>query len=444
MSARDRHPTSGGHAVVIGAGIAGLVAAQALAESFGQVTIIERDRLPDTARPRPGVPQGHHAHALAARGLLVLEELCPGLGRRLDAAGAPPVDFCREARHHWPAGVPEPVSSDVVIRPVSRPLLEILLREHVGARPEVRIMDGHQAGDLVGDAGAVTGVEVTPRGAGGRAMTMAADLVADASGRSSHLPGRLAAIGLPPPAEQRVDARVGYASRAYHIDPAAPPPWRALFETPDAPGRTRGCFALRIERDRLLITLQGAAGDHPGAEEDDFMAFMKSLRAGLADVVAGLEPATPIHRYRRSAGHRRLYHRLPSWPDGLIVLGDATCTLNPLYAQGMTVAALQARALGTMLRERPLASPGSAAAFQRRAMRISARPWWMSALADRAWTDSSPLVRAADAYLGACQRLAVADTAMFRDLAEVSNMLTGPAVLTRPRHLARLLRPRDR
>ncbi|GAA0917610.1 hypothetical protein [Nonomuraea longicatena] len=448
MSARSgRH----GHAVVIGAGVAGLATAQVLTDHFEQVTVVERDRLTADARPRPGVPQGRHAHALAARGRILLEDLFPGLGSELQRAGALPADFCRQARHHWPAGVPEPTASPVVIQPVSRPLLELTLREHLAALAEVHVIDGCAVTGLVGRPGEITGVCVTQRkGVGPRreqvdspSGLVRADLVVDASGRSSHLPGWLTDLGLPAPTELTTDARVGYASRAYHADPSRLPNWRALFETPRAPGRTRGCFALLIEDRRLLITLQGVAGDHPPYDEDGFGAFMTSLDSDLAEVVADLRPASGIHRYARSTTHNRLYHRVRPWPDGLIVLGDATVTFNPLYAQGMTVAAMAAHTLRDLLdRHRDISPRRLTAAYQRRLARATAWPWQMSVLADRAWTEPTLPVRAAVAYLGTCQDLAVEDTAMFVDLARVTNLLARPAVLLRPRHLVQALRHR--
>ncbi|TYB41837.1 FAD-dependent oxidoreductase [Actinomadura chibensis] len=429
----------GGHAVVIGAGIAGLAAARALSRAFTEVTVVERDRLPAEPRPRAGVPQGRHGHALAARGLRVLNELFPGLSSQLAAAGAPPADFCAQAEHLWPGGLLTATPSDVTIQPVSRPLLETVLRDRVQATDGVRVVEGRTVTGLVGDARRVTGVRLTRRGGG--AATLPASLVADASGRTSRLPGWLAAIGVPAPEETSVDAGVGYATRGYRAEPEAGPGWRALFEIPHAPRLPRGCFALRVEGDLLLVTLQGAAGDHPPADEDGFDRFMKSLRSDIAAVVAPLRPVSGVVRYARSTAVRRHYHRVRPWPDGLVVLGDAACTFNPLYAQGMTVAALEARALGELLgRPSDADLTGFSRVFQRRAGRITSWPWLMSSLADRAWSETTPLVTAAHRYLTTCQDLAVDDPAMFRDLARVTNMLSGPAPLFRPRNLERLLR----
>ena len=77
------------HAVVLGASMAGLLAARVLTDFYETVTVVERDWLPDGPVNRRGVPQGRHAHALLGRGSQILDELFPGFLDDLVAAGAP-------------------------------------------------------------------------------------------------------------------------------------------------------------------------------------------------------------------------------------------------------------------------------------------------------------------------------------------------------------------
>src|SRR5438309_3565268 len=79
----------GDQAVVLGASMGGLMAARVLSDAYERVTVVERDRLPEFSANRRGVPQGRHAHGLAARGAQILEELFPGLLDELVASGAP-------------------------------------------------------------------------------------------------------------------------------------------------------------------------------------------------------------------------------------------------------------------------------------------------------------------------------------------------------------------
>ena len=83
----------GAKAVVLGASMAGLLAARVLAEFYESVTVVERDELPDTAANRRGVPQGRHAHGLLGRGSLILGDLFPGFEDELVAAGVPAFDY---------------------------------------------------------------------------------------------------------------------------------------------------------------------------------------------------------------------------------------------------------------------------------------------------------------------------------------------------------------
>ncbi|UQI45858.1 hypothetical protein M1P56_16580 [Streptomyces sp. HU2014] len=436
------------HALVIGAGIAGLLTARVLGPNFTTVTVLERDRLPAHPSPRPGVPQGRHAHALQAGGLLTLERLLPGIGDDLRAAGAPPVDFCAQGQLHLPYGTPPPRTSGILIQPVSRPLLEAVIRERVlAADARIRIEEGVTVTGLTTERyryqHRVTGVHLIRGRNPGAVRHLSATLVVDTSGRTSHLPDWLAALGLPRPAETVVDAHVGYATRAYRLPVGQAPDWSAVFQPPYAPHSPHGCFVIRVENDQLIVTLQGVGGHHPPTDPAGFDAFTATLTGDLHKVLANLEPLGPPVRYARTAGRRLHYHRLRLWPECLLALGDAVCAFNPVYAQGMTVAAQQALTLGELLSARPQDLDGLAPSFQRRAARITTWPWHMSTLPDLHWQPEPPRSlphRTAHWYLDQWQRLVPQDPRMFQDIARVSNMLASPLLLAHPRHLIRVCR----
>ncbi|WP_172384681.1 NAD(P)/FAD-dependent oxidoreductase [Streptomyces sp. MNP-20] len=446
----DRSPPRG-HAVVIGAGITGLLTAHVLSPHFAQVTVLERDQLPADPRPRKGVPQGRHAHALQAGGLAALRHLLPGIGHDLRAAGARAVDFCAHTRLHLPYGTPPPRDSGILIQPLSRPLLESVIRKRVLQADNIRVEQGCTVTGLTAGRHQghlrVTGVHLTRNRTQcpTEKRTLPGDLVADTSGRSSRLPDWLAALGLSRPAETVIDARVGYATRAYHLPADRAPDWFAVFQTPYAPHTPRGCFVLRVEDNQLLVTLQGAGGDHPPTSSPGFEAFAASLTGEVHKTLQGLAPLGPPVRYARTANRRLHYHRLRPWPDRLIVLGDAVCAFNPVYAQGMTVAAQEALVLRELLADRTRNAPspcaGLAPAFQRRVARVTAWPWRLAILPDLDWQPEpprSPAHRAARWYLGQWQRLVPQDPRMFHDIARVTNMLSSPLVLLHPRHISRI------
>ncbi|MEU4929634.1 NAD(P)-binding protein [Streptomyces yokosukanensis] len=307
MSARllAARPVRSGRALVVGAGIAGLLAARVLADRFREVEILEQDPLPTGPRQRPGVPQGHHVHGLTARGAEVMERLFPGLRDELTDAGAPGGDFGEIVAFRFPTCWSPRARTGIPLQTFSRPLLETRLRDRVRSLRNVRVRAGVRITGLIGDPGLVTGVRTRgERRVGADAHerhripdVLAADLVVDASGRNSRLPDWLTELGLPAVTSTVIDAHVGYASRLYAAPEPHTPPWAAAMEIVQAPRVGRGFMATRVEGDRLLVTLQGSGGDHPPHDPDGFTAFAESLRTPLADLLTHLAPLSAVRPY---------------------------------------------------------------------------------------------------------------------------------------------------
>ncbi|KAA2258062.1 monooxygenase [Solihabitans fulvus] len=462
-----------GHAVVIGAGVAGLLAARVLADRFGRVTLVERDLTngddgngddgngddgngdgtngDGTHRERAqrgGIPQALHPHGMLARGREIIEELVPGLWAELLDAGAPVFDFGEGVRMLFPSGLPDRLTSGVPNQTFTRHLLDARLNARVRALPGVTVLDGRHATGLVHDPGAnrVTGLTLRSRRNGVARqddVTLHADLVVDASGRSSHLADWLVRLGLPRPAETTVDARLGYATRVYRVPEDPPFDWFAMVESVAAPGLPHGCFALRTEGDQLVFTLQGAGGAYPPGDEAGFLAFADTLRSGFADALRQLTSISPIHCFRHTVNRRVAYHRVPRWPDGLIVVGDAVCTFNPIYGQGMTVACLEAVLLRDMLAAWGRTDlTGLAGRYLRRQAKVTFRPWLLATAVDRGWQEGAKPARLTaftqwfmDSWFGSLP----GDPVMYQHFIKVMNMLTGPETLLRPRMLSRIL-----
>src|SRR5215813_6231060 len=140
----------GKRAIVVGASMAGLTAAQALAPHFERVVVLESDVLPDDATDRAGVPQGKHVHLLLAGGLRALNELFPGFENDLARAGAVPIRVGLDIRAETPAFTPFP-QRDLGIRAyaMSRPLVELTARRRVQANRAIDIRTRCRAQDLV-------------------------------------------------------------------------------------------------------------------------------------------------------------------------------------------------------------------------------------------------------------------------------------------------------
>jgi len=369
---------AGSRAVVIGGSIAGLAAAGALARHFARVTLVERDDYPESPAVRKGTPQARHVHVLLKQGEAALERLFPGLFEELVARGGQRVDTAGDARWFYYGGWKARFRSGIEMVSQSRALLEWSLRQRVAALATTELVAGDVHG-LDATPERVRGVRLRRRGAPeGVSETLAADLVVDASGRGSRMPHWLESLGVGAPPESEVKVDVGYATRFYERT-AAPRDWTALLCHPRHPD-TRCGVLLPIEDGRWMLTLVGWFGDHPPAHEGAFLAWARSLAVpDLWQAVRDAKPVSEIATHRFPSNRRRHYERLARLPDGLAVLGDAACSFNPVYAQGMATASLGAAALDSLLAEEGRAErPGFSRRFQARLARVTDSPWLLA------------------------------------------------------------------
>jgi len=423
------------HAVVIGGSIAGMCAARVLARSFARVTVVERDELVDFPEIRKGAPQGHHVHAMLAEGSRVLEGLFPGFDAELAEAGAPQLQVGRDVGYLATHGWGRPFEPVILIRAASRPLIEQRVRRRVLTTERVLVRSGCGVQGLRTTSGYERVSGVTLVGRDGKEERVDADLVVDASGRGTRAPQWLEAMGRAAPAETVVDAFVGYSTRIYEDVPPLEGGWKAVFLT-WTPQVTRGGVIFPMEGGRWFVTVAGIAKDYPPSDEEGFLAYARSLRAPhLSDAIAGARPVTEIQATRSTANRWLHYEQLPDQPPGFVVMGDAACAFNPIYGQGMTVAASGAALLGEML-ERNVPMEKFPRAFQR-ALAARLRPvWTMSTSADFQMPTTQgqrPLsTRAGHAYFNALLKLATRDSDVTRTLSRVLQLLDPPGNLMRP------------
>ncbi|MFD5145688.1 FAD-dependent oxidoreductase [Streptomyces sp. NPDC058401] len=370
---------AGDHAVVLGAGMAGLLAARVLAMRFSRVTVLERDELPQEGPVfRAGIPQSRHTHVLWARGVELIELMLPGITGKLLAAGATLLDTPRDFLWLSPADWFGPVPGARVLL-ASRELLDSTVRREVLRNPRVRIRGGATAAGLVAgpDGRTVTGVRLRD------GERLAARLVVDATGRTSKAPAWLTEIGHPAPAVTRYDSHLGYTSRYFAIpdDPARS--WQGVYVQgrPDLP---RGGVLMPLEGNRWLVTLVGNGEHAPPVREEEFLPFARSLRSpALYDAIRDAIPLSAPTAFRNTANEWRHYERLERWPAGFLVLGDANCRFNPVYGHGMTVAALAAEALAKEIRTLdPERIAAASRRIQRRTGAVAAVPWQIATSED--------------------------------------------------------------
>jgi len=361
------------HAVVVGGGIAGLLAAHALAPHAARVTLLERHAYPvddgvDAPPARRGAPQSRCLHLLMASGAATLDRLSPGWRDDLLARGAEPFDVARDASLHLREGRMPRVPSGIIAYAGSRALLEAVLRARLHAHPHVVLREHCQVLGLATEPGGrrVTGLRIAPAEA-----ILDADLVVDAGGRHSALPRWLAGAPGVRPAELSVASGTHYVSRWVRPDPRDTPDWHC-FSTAPEPGNGRSAMMLRAERDRWGVVLLARLGERLPKDDAGFLAFTAQFGEGeLHAVLRRAAPLSPIHRYPPSPNRLRRYDLVPAWPEGLVAIGDGVCALDPFHGLGMTAAARGALCLADHLGGGGRGGVG----FQHALASVLAEPW---------------------------------------------------------------------
>ncbi len=418
-------------AIVIGGSMSGMLAARVLADHFAEVVLFDRDAFPQPGENRKGVPQGQHAHALLASGRQILERYFPGFKDELYGQGALKGDY--QKVRWFDNGVYHTRFDGLEALVISRPCLEAHVRARLTALPNVRINDRRDVDTLAADAGRVTGVKVGDE-------VISADLVVDASGRGSQSPAWLEKLGFPRPPEEAVRVGLGYTTRIFQRKPDHLKGDIAVI-CPSAPPAKRGGVALAMEGDRWMVTLFGMLGDHPPNDDRGFLEFARSLPApDVYEVIAQAEPLTELIPFKFPQSTRRRYESIGRFPDGYLVFGDALCSFNPIYGQGMSTAALQAAELGKCL------SAGDAELAKRffaAASKVIDAPWTMAVGGDLRYEDvdgpRTGMVKFVNWYIGKLHIAAAGDPAVARAFHRVANLLDPPPSLMQPAIAFRIL-----
>jgi len=430
----------GHHAVVIGGSISGLLAARILSAHFDRVTIFERDVLPHSIDNRRGVPQGRHGHGVLASGMRAFKSLFPSLERDLLEGGALPGDVVGNIRwfQHGYYKAQFTTGLDAIL--LSRPLLEVTLRRQVQLIPNVTIITSTRVQGLLIEDGRVQGVTVGAMHEAAAPMT--ADLVIDASGRSSRTPEWLAEHGFPRPAVDEVEVGIGYTTRIFKRLPSDLDGDRGVILAPTPPKEKRIGFMLAMEGNRWIVSMGGWLGNHCPTDAAAFLEFARSLpRPDIYEVIARAEPLTEAVTYSFPSNLRRRYEQLTRFPDNLLVMGDAVCSFNPLYGQGMSVATLEALALRECL-EKASSCDDVWRAFFKSVGTIVDGPWMIAAGSDFAFegvNGSRPAgTDVVNWYLDRVHKAASRDKVLCKAFFEVANLVAPPQTLFNPRLIARV------
>ena len=426
-------------AIVMGGSIAGLAASRVLSDHFHEVILVERDRFCAMGEHRRGVPQGRHTHGLLAGGLRALERFFPGLFEEAQRAGGLGVDLTRDAYWCFEGGEYRRFASDLEGLLISRPLLEGIIRERVRCISNVHFWYGCQVQGLISssDNRRITGIKL---GAETAVHPELADLVIDATGRGSHSPGWLEAIGYRKPEEDRIEVNMSYATCHFlrtpdHLDGAL------MASIPATPNNKRGGVIVAQEGNRWVVSLTARSGETVPTDLGSFIEFARTLPAPhIYNVISRAQAIGEPQAARFPASVRRRYERMNRFPEGFLVLGDAICSFNPVYGQGMSVAVLEAGELDKTLQQgcRKLAQ-----CFFARAAKIVDAPWSMAAGNDLRMPDVPGKRTVAGHflhwYLAKLNMAARYDMSAVMAFQKAKNLLAPPQSLLKPSLMARVL-----
>ncbi|MBV1855967.1 FAD-dependent monooxygenase [Catellatospora tritici] len=428
-------------AVVIGASMGGLLAARALSDSYARILLVDRDDLPAEPTARRGVPQGRQLHVMLTRGRHALDELFPGLSEELAGLAVPLIDLHEQVSWYNDGYLMSRRPSQLLAIGLTRPLLEHAVRGRVAALPGIEFVTATEVLALTAtaDRGRVTGVRLRHRD--GAEQIVPADLVVDASGRASRSPLWLEELGYAPPVEDRVRVDVTYVTRLYQREPHHLDGLLGTLANA-VPGAPRAGIAIVQEDGRIAVGFSGMMGEQPPTGDEEMLAFARTLATPwITEIVEAATPVTEAVRMRFPASVRRRYERLRRFPAGYLVVADAMCSFNPIYAQGITIAALEALLLRRLV---AAGESGLSRRFFRGSARLIDGPWSIAVGTDLRFPavegPRSPRVRFVNAYVHRLHVAATADPVLGAAFLRVLNLLEPPTALLRPGTMLRVLR----
>lgn len=425
-----------------------MLAARVLADHFDDVLVIDRDNLSQAGTSvRAGVPWAIHIHALLERGRLIIEDLFPGFTADLAAQGVPVGDYGNTCHYYFNGRRFSDHVSGMTLVGANRPVIEAYLREHTLARDNVTLLDQTEILGLVADTDHATITGVRVRASHDSPVTpLSADLIIDATGRRSATPRWLEALGYQAPPEEKVHMGLTYTT----MDFVGPLPHDPIGDdialVPTAtPAHPRGAIFARLA-DRYAVTLTGIAGDRAPTDRAGFMAYAASLPIPeVHDAIKDAQQRGPAGSFGFPASIRRHFEHLHRFPRGFLVVGDAACIFNPVYAQGMTVAAMGAAQLREEL---TYGGPVNARRFFRGLAKQTDAPWMMSAAADLGYPavrgKRTISTRLGNLYTSQVAAGAEHDPELARAFMRTISLIDSPWSLMRPAIAARVARVRLR
>ncbi len=432
------------HAIVIGASMAGLLAASVLCKHFEKITLLERDPVQNLPESRKGQPQTHHIHALLAQGLEIIKDYFPGIDEELKAGGAFIGDMAQTVHWYQYGGYRKRFVSGLISMTMSRPFLEYHVRRRLLALPNVTLIESCAVNELLTnpEKTRILGVKATRRAQQNTPETFEADLVVDASGRGSAAPKWLESLGYKRPPEVEVKISVGYSTQVYRRTIQDPDAISIEMISASAPAETGGAFLFPVEDDRWIMTAGGQAGNYPPTDAAGLLEFVRKMPVqDVYNVISKAEPLSDVITYRYPSSLRHDYHKLARFPEGYLVMGDAVASFNPIYGQGMTSSAMQSRALDETLQK-----PGGQSLWKsyfKRVARVTDLLWELTVREDFRFPLTQgtklPFTDLINAYVVKVHQATQRDPVVYAQFLRAMNLMAPTSSLMTPEMLWRVL-----
>ncbi len=440
--------------VVLGAGMCGLASAALLAEDGHDVVVLERDRagLPASGQEawqgwsRHGVAQFRGPHWLHPGGRAMLESHLPTVKDALAAAGGLTYDLLNPAPPPIADMAAEPGDERFITLTGRRPVLEQAFASVANKVADIR--RGVTVAELLTGPSDIPGVPHVTGVQTADGDRIEADLVVDATGRRSLLPGWLDGIGARPLIEESDKSGFFYYTRYFHSASGPPQAHAGLL----APIGSVSLLYLPADNHTWSITVYVSSRDLAMRElrrNEVWTRLIEScpLHAHLLNgepITDVLPIGGTIDRYRRF-----VVDGLPV-ATGVLAVGDAWACTNPSLGRGMSLGLRHAARMRDIVRSE-LGAPSRLAEAFDTMTEAELTPWYRATLdVDRnrqaeidAIIDGQPVPPPADdaAALGRALMVAMAyDPEAYRAFLDITGVIRLPQeVFTRPGLVDRIM-----
>ncbi|PHD47350.1 glutamate synthase [Bacillus toyonensis] len=431
-------------AIVIGGSMAGKFAAKALSTSFKEVIILEVGDKWDGKASRKRVPQSDHPHVLLKGGEKAIEELFPTITNELIKAGSIINNFTRDLKWHQFGLWKQPFIGEIHMIQQSRPLLEWHIQKRIDQISNITITYKTLVNGLLvdGKLNKVCGVKVKYLETGMQ-EEVHADIVIDASGFGSKSMEWLREYEIEVQ-EEKVRIDLFYATKMFQLKENEELDCCNMLMSPSFPENPYGVLIQTIEDNRYFVTFSGYANEKAPQTDDEFYDFAENLSiSNVTDFLNKAEGITDIKTYKIPYQVRRRFDLVNNVPEGLLVVGDAQCRFDPVFGQGVSVAAMEAHQLQLLLQSRKQLDKTFTQQFYKKTTDIIEIPWDMTTTEISRHPQLKRELTTKQKfqlwYTKQIYRLSASDSDVYIRLVRVMNLIRSPFHLFHPKVLLAVL-----